>query len=270
MTTTLMATVDTTGHRVMLTITVTAGATAEVQRSLDNGQTWQVVRGNKADDWTLVLLYNGQADVPDAEAPFDVAALYRARANDATAQPAAVLDPWVSVGPVTLPAPPGGDWVVSPLAYPGFQMVLWTRAQESYVRADPVGVFYALGRSDPIITASVRRAPTGTLALYGDSGATRLDLEDMLDNYATFVVRSPAAHGWGVRYCVFGDATFKRIVNVGVEAWDMELPWWAIESPATPVVSYTVTYYDVRTAFASYLVVKQSFGSYAALREMVL
>jgi hypothetical protein len=149
-------------------------------------------------------------------------------------------------------------------------MALWTRAQESYVRADPVGVFYALGRTDPIITAGVRRAPTGTLTLYGDSGATRAEVENMLDSYSAFVVRSPLAHGWGVRYCVFGDATFKRIVNRGVEAWDMDLPWWAIESPAVPVESYTVTYYDVRTNFATYLVVKQTFGSYAALREMVL
>ncbi len=269
MTTTLLATVDTNGHRVMLTITATAGAYAEVQRSLDNGQTWQVVRGNNPQDWTLVVLNNGSADVPDAEVPFGVAALYRARANDAAAQPP-VLDPWVSAGPVVLPAPPGDDWVLSPLAYPGFQMTLWTRAQDSYVRGDAVGVFYALGRPDPIITSGVRRSPTGVLSLYGDSGATRLELEHMLESYSSFVVRSPLAHGWGVRYVVFGDATFKRIVNRGVEAWDMELPWWAIESPSLPVESFSVTYYDVRTTFATYLVVKQSFGTYQKLREMVL
>jgi hypothetical protein len=268
MTATIAAVENEQYSRVDLTVTDDTYKLASIQRSVDNGLTWDYVRGNAT--WNTITLYGTaapySAHVPDAEAPFDVPLLYRAQGTDGLGN----FDAWTQTVAVQLDAPPGGDWVIAPLTNPGYRMAMWTREQPSYDRADPVGVFYALGRSDPIVTAGVRRAPTGALALYVPDAAVRTRIEQMLDTYVTFVVRSPIEHGWGVRICVFGDVTFDRFVNRGVECWDVHLPWWSIVGPQVAIESYTITYYDVRTHFATYGTVRDNFASYAALREAVL
>src|SRR4051812_41181772 len=120
MTTTIAVTVDASTCRAIVRTTMTAGTTVEVQRSADGGSTWDAVRGNSPDDWTLVVAYDDlTAAAPDAEAPLDVPLLYRARANDAAAS---VLDAWVVSGIVLVPSPPGGSWLLTPLAYPAYTM----------------------------------------------------------------------------------------------------------------------------------------------------
>lgn len=268
MTTTLTAVANRASSRVDLTVSTDSGYLfAIIQRSVDGGLTWDYVRGNVA--WNVVQLSGSppSARVPDAEASFGVPLLYQAQATDNAGN----FESWTApVAVQQLDAPPGGDWVIAPLTNPGYIMTMWTREQASYERADPVGVFYALGRSDPIVTAGVRRAPTGSLTMYVPDGDVRAEMEAMLDGFVTFVVRSPIEHGWGVRYCVFGDVTFDRFVNRGVECWDVKLPWWSIVAPLVAIESFTITYYDVRVNFATYAAVRDNFGSYQALREAVL
>jgi hypothetical protein len=263
MTTTLTVTADTTYNRVNLNIASTLPY-AQVQRSLDGGASWSAyVRGDVA--WNLIAVTGGARRVPDAEAPFDMSLLYRAQGTNN----AGTVDPWTAPVAVTLPHPPGGDWVLSPITSPGYQLVSWIRSQEGYQRAIAMGIFYALGRSDPIVTAGVRQTATGKLLLYAGDQATRTKIEDALTAYVVFVVRSPAGHGWGTRYVALGEVAFNRIVNRPVEAWDVELDWWEVLSPQVPVSRYLVTYYDVRTHYATYADVKDAYSSYDALKNAV-
>lgn len=270
------AALDAAHGRVVLTVAYTAGdltPAVVVQRSADGGMTWVNVRGDRADG--LVDMLSGDTRLfPDYELPLDVPVVYRS--IKAGLDGTIVGSTFNLSATVTLASTTGAClWWVHPIKSPTLI--------GSYVPSDdlgarlaaPRGVFYpasdpltAAGRGTlitPIVTYARRRRRAGKAAFCVRSNAESARLLLSLGEPDTICVRSPASHGWGVRYVSVADIDEGHPSPIQAGAWLYTANYVELARPSgTTDLVYQIgaSYDDLANAFATYGALAAAYGTY--------
>lgn len=259
-------TVEESTYRISIAVTPDAPwPYVEVQRTADGGRTWLVVRGESTTDWTVTYC-PGPRSIYDGEAPFGVPVRYRARGwntahDDVTA--------WT---PITRPyvlGSPTGRWVLAPVSDSSERVVTLTRSARTDKRHINQGVFYALGRADPVVTSDVRRMRTGSFTFLANDAAERDDFIQLTERVDVVCVRAPGTHWWGMRYLVLGTAEWQRVADRPDDAWDVIIDWTEVANPPLSVVPIGATYGDVADGFNTYGELPPRFDTYRDLAGWV-
>jgi hypothetical protein len=172
--------------------TIGVPATSEtlyLERSSD-GSTWTPVSGGYG-----LAVTPGTTIVVDYEAPLGIALTYRAAvANVDGASPA------TSDGPITVPSSASDDpWLIDLVEPANSQQVVVERLAE-LSHFVPTGVHNVIGRTAPIVTSDVSKAPTFELAFVTPSLAARDKARATLSSGHPVLLRTPPEHGVGELY----------------------------------------------------------------------
>lgn len=259
--------VDEVALRVAVSVTPDAPwPYVELNRTSDGGRTWLVVRGENTSDWTVTYCATARA-LYDNEAALDVPVRYRARGwnaahDDSTAWTA-------TTRPYVLPSDASSHWVLTPVQDATNRVLTLTRSARTDKREISQGVFYALGRADPVVTSDVRRSRTGTFTFLANNAVERDAFTRLTEAVDVACVRAPGQHWWGMRYVVLGTAQWQRPVDKGHDAWDVIMDWIEVANPPLSAVPIGATYGDVADQLDTYSALLPKFATYADLARWV-
>lgn len=223
---TVSATADNANRRIAIALNDTAGATTatfRVERSLDNGATWDVLRGAAAaTPGTGVTVY-------DPEAPNGHLMRYRAQAVTA----AGIASAFSSASSAV--AWEAEVWRLVPITAPleAIDVVLYSPGIPTIKRRRPQGVFDVLGRADPVIVSDTRKLGAGDVAFVTLDDAEGLELAAVLDHPGTLLLHGRAGTRWGSRYLIVGDHDEAFIAGLDLEGARIErVAWREVAAPA--------------------------------------
>ena len=212
---------------------VVADHPVAVQRSVDGGATWAPVRGT-GPLWDQVMIRSGQARLFDVEVPLDATVRYRALDPATGAVLGASTD-------VTLPDS-GCLWRLGDPLSPFAIAELEVSSEPGWEPAMVVGVFWPLDRAAPIVVGAPTRLASGALTTFTEDPAERDRQEALFTTpAAVWVLRSPAAHQFGVRTIVFTRCAVERLDDGRYGPWAVTTEWQTVDTPheAMPVVGLT-------------------------------
>jgi hypothetical protein len=223
--------------RILIQVDDTAGGATthkfEVQRSIDNGTTWETIRTT---DSGLLTPSSGVAFAYDTEVGNGVSVRYRARALNiitefttySTWSSATTADSWEST-----------SWWLKSVSYPVLNMPIRVDSQPSINRPARQGIFDVLGRPDPIVVTDVRSTGRGDIRFMLDDAADQADLDALLDLGEPLLIQAPPTDHWIDRFVVFGDHTRARGVDKAKVGWTFDsLPWVEVAEPTDDVVEW--------------------------------
>jgi hypothetical protein len=220
--------------------TAIASQTATVERSIDGGVTWQLVRGGNP----LMLVGPDPAAGPrigylyDAEAPLDVALQYRSTSNTGVitlAGPVTIASngyawlkdparPWANLRVdfclnTNAPAP-----CLAPLSEPAITLVAAGLGTET--RASDATLFPILNRARPADVFAYRKAVTTSWRLVSKTLASMNSLEVFYAWGGPIFIQLPPVYGWPDRYYQPGDTEVSRLsvdLTRPYRFWDVPL-----------------------------------------------
>jgi hypothetical protein len=213
----------------------------------------------------------GAVDVPltgttfiarDYEAPFNLPLTYTVT----------VLDAGASVGTataaVTVTYPDSGDpWLVD-LAKPTNSLPVIVESMTELAYQAAVGVQRVLNRRDPVLTSLPTWTPTTELILVTGTIAERDQVRSLLGGGNPFLLRTPPAQQVGNLYLGltgFVEERPSRIVFAQDRRWRIQAVAVARPDPAIFAPAPPMTYAAVKTAYATYQVLKDSVLNYDEL-----
>ncbi len=237
----------------------------ELQRTDDGGRTWLNVRGESTTDWTVTYCPAART-LYDNEAPLDVPVRYRARGWNAAKTDVTAWTPTTRGFTIVTTS---GRWVLAPVTDATNRVVTLTRSARTDKRPISQGIFYALGRADPVVTSDVRRARTGSFTFLANDADERDDFTVLTEAVDVVCARAPGNHWWGMRYVVLGDAQWQRVVDRPDDAWDVIMDWTEVANPPLPMVPVGATYADVADHLDTYGDLPPKFATYAELAKWV-
>jgi hypothetical protein len=213
----------------------------EIQRSADNGGTWEYIRRRQSDYDYAVEIY--EDDIPDDadhlfrvvddavrtwdyEAPNGVQALYRARTvhdytpgysrSDWSETDAAM---WTSTS-WWLKAADGSRINVRPFSLPGL-----TRGSRSKVSQ-------VLGRPTVVVTSDLRGPWMGEIVLETDTVEEQDEIDVLLEKVQPLLLQAPQGLHWKDRWLSFGEQSRQWMVDkLAVEDTLETLPFVVTQSP---------------------------------------
>lgn len=206
----VVGTADSTNGRNQVVVTrVTSGsppmwAILEVQASYDGGTTWQYVRDGATTYVAFVPSSGSPVTLYDYEAANGVAAKYRARATITAG--GVITSAWVESSNTTWSST---DYWLKNVFTPAESVKVCPGNLSPLARPRPQGVFYPLGRTDPIGVSDTRKSRTGTIEVVTLTDAAALALDTLLDT-SVLLFQSPLTDRWGSRYILIGGTAEAR------------------------------------------------------------
>lgn len=204
---TLTLTPDSPNARIQIDVAANSGAATtdalEIQRSLDGGTTWEIVRQLEAGHLTP------DATVYDYESPNGVATSYRGRALHDYSGEFAASDwatdsaTWESTG-----------WWLKHPHRPDLNIHLNIHSFPGVTRASRNGAFQPLGAQHQIIVSDTRGPLVGTVTLRTDTAVERAALDALLDEAATLLLQGRADEE-APGYVRIGNHSRQRFVDRG-------------------------------------------------------
>jgi hypothetical protein len=244
MTTTLTASPDVRHACVWLVSQTDAAPDVHPELSLDGGRTWEIVRTRGTS--------TGQSFAwPDTEAPFNRPLVYRAVAG-ANAEFSAEV-------PTVLPVQ---DDAIRNVLRPGTWTTVVVEQAGEWLRQQPQGVFWPLGRVNPVVVWERRRGRTGTIGVATLTALQREDLLAVLDPGSPLVLLD--RYG-GRAYVAAGDVTEARVSRLG---WFQERRWSVdlieIDRPdESAASSFAWSWGGLRDSGQSWLAVEANYQNWA-------
>lgn len=204
----------------------------EVQRSIDDGDTWADVRGATYVDAT------GDTDsfvVTDYEVGNGVDVVYRARATRILST-LPITGEWVESTPDPDSWTSTSLFLKSPtdptLNSSAIDLARHVQSSTSVTR----GVYNVIGSAAPVVTSDVRQLTAGTLVFQTESTAEETAIQ-ALSEEAVLLFQAPPTWRIDDMYISLGQITRERFVPVGVAVTRWTAEYVAVAAPADPLAS---------------------------------
>jgi hypothetical protein len=130
------------------------------------------------------------------------------------------------------------------------------------------GVLWPMGRDKPVVqTEGIRRAASSSLTVATSTLAELARLRSLLADAGVLYLNIPPTYGYGIDPCyvAIGDVGNRRISDIGADPIRaVDLPYFVVDRPEGGTQSER-TYLDVLGVYPSYLQVRVSYPTYAAL-----
>lgn len=189
----------------------------------------------------------------DYEAPYQAAVSY-----------SSIESPTVVSAQVTVPE--DRVWLIH-VGVPAMSLPISVASFDRRVRSVQRGVFYPMGRENPVVQTDGRRKGVESsldvrVRDLGDLAA----LESILADAATLLLNVPATLGWGIPACYIavGDVSEERLIDyAGDTNRYVTLPYVVVDAPAGGSQAARV-YADLLT-FSSYSTLQAAYPTYDAL-----
>ncbi len=199
----------------------------QVQRSIDDGATWEDIR---------TLLGGGRTLTPaphiyDYELGSGIEALYRARTIHQFVSGTTSRSDWDEAdNPISWNFSGREAWIKH-ATKPSLNMRVIIQSQPGSVRAARQTEVKVESRPHPIVLGDVRDAPSGEITFYiVDSNLDEFDA--LVDGVGPFLIQTRKADRWPDRWIVFGDMTSNRPID---KSWVQEnlrqLSWVEVDTP---------------------------------------
>lgn len=200
----------------------------QVQRSVDNGTTWETLRTLRDDG--LQPTSSLAATVYDYEVGNGVQALYRAAAVHDYGSGLSAASAYITAAGEE--AWTSDSWWLKAPTRPDLNLEVTLNSLSTVERASRTGIFQPLGSSTSIAVADTRGTATGPIALNVDTVEEREALNAILDLRAPLLVQGVPSHYWDDRYVIFGAWQSERAPDKAwVEATIDSSAWSEVEGP---------------------------------------
>ncbi|MDP2710785.1 MAG: hypothetical protein Q8O56_06165 [Solirubrobacteraceae bacterium] len=196
----------------------------EIQRSIDNGQTWTRVRTAEGTTGSVPGLVAG---TDDYETPIGDPVVYRARSFTAGGIPSA----WHTPAATQLDS----DWWLKHPNRPILNVKLDGGKLRNYPGSERGGrhhEFHAVAARHPVIVSDTRQSARGTITLQLETRVERGQLDELLDTAETLLLHGPASAQEPDRYVrVVGHRRRRVVDNAHRPRTLEELDWIEVGRP---------------------------------------